>query len=131
SVRILIRGKPGVEIDHKYETYRRLEPLHQPDSPLELLHELARFAGKADRELPQRKIKGKAARGLEIALDKIDPDRDEGVLRVWPDPETKLPLRVELDIPDQGKMIMDDFAWNVPSGKRFDTEPPAKYQDET
>jgi outer membrane lipoprotein-sorting protein len=130
TVSILIRGKPGLEIDHKYKTYKRLEPLHQPDSPLEFLHELAKFAGKADRELPVRKIKGKEARGFEIALEKIDPDR-EGTLRVWPDPETKLPLRVEMDFPDTCTMIMDEFAWDLPTGKLFETEAPAKYQDET
>jgi outer membrane lipoprotein-sorting protein len=130
-VSIAIRGKPGLEIDHKYQTYQRAEPVHQPDSPVELFHELAKFAGKADRELPEREIKGTAARGFEIALDKIDPDRDEGTLRVWPDPQTKLPLRVELDIPDSGTMILDDFAWNVATDKWFGAGPPAKYHDET
>jgi outer membrane lipoprotein-sorting protein len=131
NVSILIRGKPGLEVNHKYESYKRLEPLHQPDSPLELVYELAKFAGKADRDLPEQTIKGKAAPGFEIAFDKIDPDRDEGTLRVWPDPKTKLPLRVELEIPGSGKMIMDDFAWDVPTDKLFHTEPPSKYQDET
>jgi outer membrane lipoprotein-sorting protein len=131
NVRIVIRGKPGLEIDHKHETYQRLEPLHQPDSPLELLHELSRFAGKADRELPERKIAGKTARGFAIAFARIDPDRDAGTLRVWPDPKTKLPLRVEIDVPAAGKMIMDHFAWNVGTDRWFKTEPPTGYQDET
>jgi hypothetical protein len=131
NVRILLRGKPGLEIDHKDETYSRLEPLYGRASPIELANELANFRGKADRELPERKIKGKAAKGFEIAIDKIDPDMDEGTLRVWPDPQTKLPRRVELDIPEAGKEIMDDFAWDVPTEKWFDTDPPAKYQDKT
>jgi outer membrane lipoprotein-sorting protein len=131
NVSVLIRGRPGLEVDHKYETFKRLEPVYQADSPLELLHELTRFAGKADRELPVRKLAGKAARGFEITFDKIDPDRDVGTLRVWTDPETKLPLRVELEEPDVCKMIFDEFAWNVPTAKLFDTRPPAKYQDET
>jgi outer membrane lipoprotein-sorting protein len=129
-VGIHIRGKPGLEIDHKHETYQRLEPMHQPDSPLELLHELSRFAGKAD-DLPERKIGGKAVRGFEVAFARIDPDRDEGTLRVWADPKTKLPVRVELDIPDCVKMILDDFAWNVVRDGYFKTEPPATYRDET
>jgi hypothetical protein len=131
NVSVLIRGRPGLEIDHKYETFKRLEPLYQADSPLELLHELARFAGKADRELPVRKLAGKAARGFEIGFDKIDSDCDGGTVRVWTDPETKLPLRVELEMAEVFKMIMDDFAWNIPTEKLFDTKPPAKYQDET
>jgi outer membrane lipoprotein-sorting protein len=131
NVSILLQGKPGLEIDHKDETYSRLEPLYARVSPVELANELANYGGKADRELPERKIKGKATKGFEIAINKIDPDLDEGTLRVWPDPETKLPLRVELDIPQAGKEILDEFAWEVPTEKWFDTEPPAKYQDKT
>jgi outer membrane lipoprotein-sorting protein len=131
KVSIAIRGKPGLEVDHKYETYQRVEPIHQPDSPLKLLHELARFAGKADRELPERTIKGKGARGFEIAVEKLDPDVDTGTLRVWPDPQTKLPLRVEFVDPNRFTIVWDDFAWDVPADKWFDTEPPAKYKDET
>src|SRR5262249_51933675 len=106
DVRILIRGKPGLEIDHKAETYERLEPLYQAESPLFLLGELAKLSGKADRELPERKVGGKAARGFEVALDKIDADFGDGTLRVWPDPATKLPLCVEVDQTELGvKMI--------------------------
>jgi outer membrane lipoprotein-sorting protein len=131
KVSIAIRGKPGVELDHKYETYQRVEPVYQPDSPLELLHELAKFAGKADRELPERRIQGKRARGFEIAVEKLDPDRDDGTLQAWPDPETKLPLHVEYVNPDQFTVVWDDFTWDVPTDKLFDTEPPATYKDET
>jgi outer membrane lipoprotein-sorting protein len=131
QVIVSVRGEPGLEIDHRYETYQRLEPVRQPDSPLMLLHELARFAGSADRVLPERKIGNRAARGFEIAVEKLDPDRDDGTLRVWPDPRTKLPLRVEYVVPDLCTLIWDEFAWDVPADKWFDTEPPAAYHDET
>jgi hypothetical protein len=130
-VRILVRGKPGLEVDHKFETFQRLEPLYQPISPLLLLAELARFTGAADRELPPRTIQGKAVRGFEIALAKIDPDSGDGTLRLWPDPQTKLPLRLELDMEDVGTLVMETFSWNVSTDGWFETEPPAKYKDET
>jgi hypothetical protein len=38
---------------------------------------------------------------------------------------------VEIDIPDAGVMILDDFAWNVATDGWYKTEPPAKYKDET
>jgi outer membrane lipoprotein-sorting protein len=131
KVSIAIRGKPGLEIDHKYETYQRVAPVYQPDSPLELLHELTNFAGKADRALPERKIKDKVSRGFEIAVEKLDPDRDDGTLRVWPDPGTKLPLRVEYVVADKFTAVWDDFTWDLATDKLFDAKPPAKYQDET
>jgi outer membrane lipoprotein-sorting protein len=131
NVRILVRGKPGLEIDHKYETFQRLEPLYEPMSPLLLLADLAKFTGAADRELPERTVQGQAARGFEIAVAKIDPDSGDGALRLWPAPRTKLPLRLELDLEDLGTLVMEEFSWNVPTDGWFDTEPPAKYQDET
>jgi outer membrane lipoprotein-sorting protein len=131
DVLVMVRGKPGIEIDHRAETYHRVEPLHARPSPLFLLGSLARYSGKADAELPERKIDGKAARGFEIAFAKIDPDVGEGSLRVWADSKTKLPLRVEMVFSGEGRMVMDKFEWDVPSDKWFSEEPPAKYQDKT
>lgn len=131
TIRIMRREKPGIEINHRAETYQRLEPVHAALSPLFLLGSLSRYSGQADRELPPRKLGDKKAPGFEIAFSKIDPDAGEGTLRAWADPETKLPLGVELEIGFGGRMILDNFAWNLPSDKWFDLEPPAKYKDET
>jgi outer membrane lipoprotein-sorting protein len=131
EVRILVKGKPGIEINHRDETYCRLEPLHAPGSPLFLLGSLARYSGQADAELPERKIDGQAARGFEIAFAKIDPDAGEGTLRVWVSPKSKLPLRVEMVFGDAGRMVLEKFEWNVPTDKWFNEEPPAKYRDKT
>jgi outer membrane lipoprotein-sorting protein len=125
------KDKPGLEINHKDETFNRTEPIRCEASPLFLPMELAKFSGHADRELPKRKIDGKTARGFEIASSKIDPDRDDLTVRVWTDPETKLPLQVEMEVPGDFTMIFQDFAWDVPTDKWFDTEPPANYKDET
>jgi outer membrane lipoprotein-sorting protein len=131
SVEVRVQGKPGIEINHRDETYRRVEPLHAPQTPLLMLGALARYSGKADAELPERKIDGKAARGFEVAFAKIDPDVGEGALRVWADPGTKLPLRVEMVFGDEGRMVLEKFEWNVPADKWFTEEPPAKYRDKT
>ncbi len=131
SVEVRVQGKPGVEINHRDETYRRVEPLHAPQTPLLMLGALARYSGKADAELPARKIDGQAARGFEVAFAKIDPDAGEGTLRVWIDPKSKLPLRVEMVVGDEGRMVLEKFEWNVPADKWFTEEPPAKYQDKT
>jgi outer membrane lipoprotein-sorting protein len=131
NVEVRVQGKPGVEINHRDETYRRVEPLHAPQSPLLMLGALARYSGKADAELPERKIDGKAARGFEVAFAKVDPDAGEGTLRVWVDPGTKLPLRVEMAFGDGGRTVLEKFEWNVPADKWFNEEPPAKYTDKT
>jgi outer membrane lipoprotein-sorting protein len=131
EVRILVKDKPGIEINHRDETYRRLEPLRGGLSPLLLLGGLARYSGKADAELPERTIDGRKARGFEIAFAKIDRDAGEGTLRVWADPKTKLPLRVEMVMSDGDREVMDRFEWNVPADKWFSGEPPAKYRDQT
>jgi hypothetical protein len=131
TVSVARRDKPGLEIDHKYETYRRVEPLRGPGTPVLVFMELAGFSGMADKELPKRKVHGKTVSGFEIATRHIDPDFGDRILRVWPDPETKLPLLVELEEPGLFTMVFDDFAWDVPADKWFDTTPPEKYKDET
>jgi hypothetical protein len=131
TVSVAHQDKPGLEIDHKYETYRRVEAVRGPNTPVVMFMELAGFSGQADKELPKRKIHGKSVAGFEIATRRIDPDFGERILRVWPDPDTKLPLLVELEEPGSFTMTFDDFAWDVPLEKWFDQKPPDKFKDET
>jgi outer membrane lipoprotein-sorting protein len=131
DVEVRVQGKPGIAINHRDETYRRVEPLHAPQTPLLMLGALARYSGDADAKLPERKIDGQAARGFEVAFAKIDPDVGEGTLRVWVAPRTKLPLRVEMVFGDEGRMTLDKFEWDVPADKWFTEEPPANYRDKT
>jgi outer membrane lipoprotein-sorting protein len=130
DVQLWSKDKPGLEIDHRAETYVRLEPMRGRVSPLLSLSKLAGFAGQADRELEPRVVKGVRAAGFEIALSKIDPDVGDGTLRLWADPKTKLPLRAEIAM-DEGLMVCEDFEWNVPADTWFTLEPPARYQDKT
>jgi outer membrane lipoprotein-sorting protein len=130
SIQLWRKDKPGLEIDHRFETYTRLEPMKGAMSPLLAVSKLAKFAGQADRELEPRMINDTRAPGFEIAVSKIDPDVSVGTLRLWTDPKTKLPLRAEMAM-DTGLMVMDDFEWNVPTDTWFTLEPPAAYQDKT
>ena len=131
TVSVAHRDKPGLEIDHKYQTYRRVEPLHGPETSVLVFMELAGFSGQVDKVLPKRKIHGRWVSGFEIATRRIDPDFGDRILRVWADPDTKLPLVVELEEPGSFTMTFDDFSWDVPLEKWFDQTPPAKYKDET
>lgn len=130
-VRLLVRGKPGLEIDHKAETFGRLEALHAPKVFLDSLGEVARLEGKPDRELPARRVGTVAAKGFEVAVSRLGPEFGEGDLRLWIDPTTKLPLVLELELRGDGKLVLDEFVWDKPADKWFDLEPPAKYKDVT
>jgi outer membrane lipoprotein-sorting protein len=131
-VRIMPKDKPGLEIDHRLETFERLEPMKGSRSltPMLIMGKLADYSGQADRPLEKRQIGGIAVPGFEITLAKIDPGVGEGKLRVWIDPEAKLPLHVEVTL-GTGGFVCEDFQWNVPTGTWFNVEPPAKYQDKT
>ena len=124
------KDKPGLDIDHRAKTYNRLGPMKGATSPLLVLNKLAGFAGQADRQLDPLTIKDKRAPGFEIAVAKIDLDIGQGSLRLWTDPDTKLPLRLELAM-KSGTMTWEDFEWNVPTDNWFTLAPPAGYQDKT
>jgi hypothetical protein len=130
SIRLMPQGKPGLEIDHRAETYVRTDPHKGGASPVEALNKLPRYAGTADRPLDPRTLNGVKAPGFEIAMEKIDPDILPGTLRLWMDPQTKLPLRVEF-VMDEGRMVFDEFEWNLPAQTWFKVEPPAGYKDRT
>jgi outer membrane lipoprotein-sorting protein len=130
SVELAPRGKPGLEIDHRAKTYVRTGPHKGEASPVEVLNKLPGYAGQADRQLEPRAISGVKAPGFEIATEKIDPDILSGTLRLWMDPRTKLPLRIEFVL-DEGRMVFDEFEWNLPAESWFKVEPPAGYKDAT
>jgi outer membrane lipoprotein-sorting protein len=127
------KGKPGLEIDHKDESFRRSEAESGKRSPLLVLAKLPNYSGQADRELKAQKFGDKSANGFEISMSKIDPYYKEGAVRVWADPDTKRPIAIELEVHIQGKVTMrfDEFKWDVPTDKLFDVEPPARYADRT
>jgi outer membrane lipoprotein-sorting protein len=132
EVEVQPQGKAGLRIDHRSETFARLEPNKGSAalSPLLVMGKLAAFAGQADRTLDKQVIGGVTAPGFEIALAKVDPDVGDGTLRLWIDPKSKLPVRMEMN-QDSGRMVFEDFQWNVPAEQWFRLEPPAGYQDKT
>ena len=132
DVSVVAKDKPGLRIDYLRQTYRRMEPARGGlSSPLLLMDELAKFVGSADRLLPTTYVYKQPAKGFEIAVGKIDSDAGKGVVRVWPDPKSKLPLYVEIELADIGKLAFRDFSWNVAAERWFDAKPPASFVDET
>jgi outer membrane lipoprotein-sorting protein len=131
QVRVVPTGKPGMEIDHKLETYTRLDPAVGNHTPVFLLGEFGKFRGEADRKLGEERIDGKSAPGFQVAISKVDPDFGDGSLQVWIDRDTSLPVKVVFERTDGPAMRFEAFRWDLPAEKWFELEPPAKYQDKT
>lgn len=96
---------------------------------LNLIGNLANYAGRADREFSEERAGKAPKRGFEIGFAKLDPN-GRGILRIWIDPDTKLPIKLEHDMPNSPPSIMTDFCWNVPTDGWFDLTPPAGYMED-
>ncbi len=96
-------------------------PARDPD----LLQVLANAAPDAAVSLGEKTIDGRRAQGFHIP----DPVND---WTVWVDPQTLLPIRIELRQPQiQRTMLMTDFDFDTPlDDALFDTTAPAGYSVE-
>jgi hypothetical protein len=133
QVTILPAGKPGIEINHKTKKYVRQPARLGQISPLMMIDKLSTFSGHADRELGTRQIEGKTAKGFEIQARKIDPDVYSGLMEIWIDTESNLPLLVQYEIKGTGSpatVRMTNFRWNVEMDpKLFDPTPPEGFAE--
>ncbi len=129
-------GKPGIYIDHLNKTFYRYPPERRRSTDSEL-EDLAKFSGKADRDLGVKTIQGKKAHGFQIDNKKIDPDEWPGTMEVWIDTESNLPVYIRDDDepwPDGHTctVVTTDIQYNIVfDPKLFDTTPPQGYQDKT
>ena len=132
---ISLVGRPGIEIDHREKVFRRLR-VRQTSTflgPSYDVQSLGNFSGKANRELGDKEINGKTARGFEIDMKKINGE--SGVGEIWLDAQSNLPLFACYELRQLGwsaREIISDIQWNVDlDPKLFDTTPPAGYTDAT
>jgi outer membrane lipoprotein-sorting protein len=132
-------GKPGIIIDHERKTFFRTQPLNEGFgvTGCETLEDLAKFSGKADRELGTKEINGKKARGFQIDRKKIYAETTTpGTRDIWIDTESNLPVLVRDDMkwPDGSdhSLIIKDIQYNIHLAPRlFDAVPPEGYKDTT
>ncbi len=131
SVDILHASKPGIHISRKDKKFRRESPYGGQATMFTVLGKLGEFSGQADRDLGTRQIDRCKARGFGISIGKIAPDFQPGTLWVWVDPQTNLPVLVEMGILGAPGIIrLEEFRWNVDlDPKLFDVTPPAGYAD--
>jgi outer membrane lipoprotein-sorting protein len=145
--KIDLSGQPRmIIIDHTAKRFEKVgKPKRDPLGP-EILEELGKFSGKADRELGIKEIDGKKSRGFEIDIRKIMnlPDgaanKTKGMVEVWIDPEYNLPVLVQFNFGtnttqqtgETGYFRLHSFQWNIDlDPKLFDITVPERYTDTT
>ena len=105
------------------------------DVSLEPLKVIREDSPTRTRELGERKIGGKTARGYLVPLSIGDPPRRHD-WQVWVDPETDLPLEIGYDVDDHKQprtttiLRFSNFRWNVDlDPKLFDPAPPEGFRE--
>lgn len=135
DLEIMPADRPGLSIDRKHKTFTRRAAQLGKTSPLWMLEGLAAFSGKADRDLGEKLVAGRPARGFRIASEKIDPDVHTLSVEIWVDVASNLPARISFTMADPSGSIavrLHDFAWDVDlAPSLFDTTPPEGYADVT
>jgi outer membrane lipoprotein-sorting protein len=131
-------GKPGIIVNHEYKVFFRTAVLNEGFGFLgcETLDELAKFSGDADRELGNKEIDGKKARGFRIDQKKIHADSMPGTRDIWIDAETNLPVLVRYDMkwPDGSDHVLTikDIEYDIDlDPELFNATPPDGYKDTT
>jgi hypothetical protein len=125
-------------IDHKAKTFHKVDlPKGFPGG--EMVAKLGDFSGQADRDLGTKEIDGKKARGFEIDMKKLFPDRvvasHHDTAEIWIDTESSLPILVQFKMTNdrsEQTLRLQDFQWNIyVDPKLFDTTLPKGYTDVT
>jgi len=105
-----------------YQTERHSES-SAPVDRVAQLRAVVRAVDGADRRLGPEEIEGTQCIGFEIAAAKVPELKSQGTYRVWFNSETKLPVRIEAEIPKleqsaglpgtRGMIIaFDHFEWS-------------------
>ena len=141
STRVHPAGKPGMVIEHVKKSFRRVPSRDfRPGrfSPGHWVTQLANYSGEADADLGTRQIAGQQARGFQIDASTVEPDgilgsAEGGVMRVWADQKTRLPVLCEVTIPaERATVRFDEFQWDVAlDDKLFQVTGPEGYTETT
>lgn len=127
----------GIFINYKEKTYFHctFDPVGSKTYPLEPLKLIREDSPTRTRELGERQIGGKTARGYLVPLSTGDPKRRHD-WQVWVDPETDLPLEIGYQVDDQKQPRtttvhrLSNFRWNTQlDPKLFDPVPPEGFRE--
>ena len=98
-----------------------------PKKDLNIIEMVKRFEQVSTERLGTKEVVGKTLQGFRHVPDKYND------YTVWVDPETKLPVEIELIHTQRGQtIILDEFEYNFELAEdAFSTEVPAGYEIET
>jgi hypothetical protein len=117
------KGEGMLQTSVQYDTNTYARQNHAgrygDEQPISRLSLITRFIGDADRRLDPMMIKGRQCPGFEIHANKYGDNPSDWVDRIWFDPETKLPARIELERPRTEK----EFKAFITVQERFDWHP--------
>jgi hypothetical protein len=88
------------------------------DHPVERLSLIVKFVGKAESRLEPITVKGRQCPGFQIRASQYGDNPPEWIDRIWFDPNTKLPVRVEYERPASDQRlkailtVQEGFDWH-------------------
>jgi hypothetical protein len=109
----------SVQFDAKTYTLQAHQGGFGDQHPVARMRFLIQFIGEADRHLTPMVIGGRQCPGFEIRASKYGSNPPEWVDRIWFDPETKLPVRIEQERPTAEKnvkaliTVQEQFNWHA------------------
>lgn len=124
----LPRKNVSYEIRVDRKQYWRLDVSYEeglgrdPDDPRTWLKMI--LSGGGYTELGRTTIDGVVVEGIEG--HQVEDSGEDGVMRIWVDVETKLPVRIEVEVKGmkggrmrQSKFVMENFDWNAQLDESF------------
>jgi hypothetical protein len=108
----------SVQFDTKTYTLQTHQGSYGDTDPIERMSLLVKFIASADRHLEPIEIKGRKCPGLEIRCSKYGNNPNDWIDRIWFDPVTKLPVRIEEERPRHEKgfkaliTVQEQFDWH-------------------
>ena len=137
---IVHKDKPGIAIDHKDKTFLPIDERKigkQEAVILRVINDLSAYKVGDEKPAATEKIDGVKALRFDLVLNGREAKPGEWDHRVWVNPKTKRPIRVDFNILAGMKLPagvepiiyrLDKIEWDVPIDKLFDTTPPVGYK---
>lgn len=111
-------NQTSVQFDTKTYSLQRHKGRLDGDHPVDRISSIVKHVDKAERQLEPITIKGRQCPGFQIRANQYGTNPSDWIDRVWFDPETKLPVRIEHERPSTENRIkaivtvQEEFDWH-------------------
>ena len=132
AIEIRPPGKPGLRVLQQAREYQVLARVYDQPFNFGLFARLEQLKAQAGPPVRTTEVEGHPAEEYVVPWSRVlpDPDHSAGRMRMWLDPTTNLPLRVDVEGlgPKEGDVFrLTAFRWGDQDASLFSTEPPAGY----